>query len=92
MTNACGLLSLSGVLACVLANPYAASAQATPSAPATQSATTPAATAPAEPQLEPQGYTYAPDGRRDLFVSMVRRGSDAQKPAIGATGTTRAPG
>jgi type IV pilus assembly protein PilP len=34
--------------------------------------------------LEPQGYTYTPEGRRDPFVSLLRRGSEAQKPALGA--------
>ena len=36
---------------------------------------TPPAAAPVEP-LEPQGYTYNPEGRRDPFVSLVRRGAD----------------
>ena len=26
--------------------------------------------------LEPQGFTYSPEGRRDPFVSLLRRGSD----------------
>jgi len=34
--------------------------------------------------LEPQGYTYNPEGRRDPFVSLLRRGREAQKPAAGA--------
>jgi Tfp pilus assembly protein PilP len=34
----------------------------------------------APPALEPQGYTYDPAGRRDPFVSLLRRGGDAQKP------------
>jgi Tfp pilus assembly protein PilP len=33
---------------------------------------------------EPQGYTYNPDGRRDPFVTLLRRGSDSQRtPAEG---------
>ena len=36
--------------------------------------------------LEPQGFTYSPEGRRDPFVSMLRRGSDTTQ-----TGT-RPPG
>ena len=36
---------------------------------------------PAPPALEPQGYTYDPAGRRDPFVSLVRRGGDTQKSA-----------
>ena len=34
--------------------------------------------------MEPQGYTYNPEGRRDPFVSLLRRGREAQKPAAGA--------
>jgi Tfp pilus assembly protein PilP len=29
--------------------------------------------------VEPQGYTYNPDGRRDPFVSLLRRGADTQR-------------
>jgi Tfp pilus assembly protein PilP len=43
----------------------------------------PAVTVPAGPQLEPQGYTYNPEGRRDPFVSLLRRGTDAQRPTLG---------
>ena len=35
------------------------------------------------PELEPQGYTYDPQGRRDPFVSLLRRGSDVQRPTLG---------
>jgi len=65
----------------------AAAAQATPPAPAQTAAApaTPAATgAAAKPQtdqtqavIEPQGFSYSPEGRRDPFVSLLRRGSDA---------------
>ena len=44
--------------------------------------TPPAQPAPAAPQttaVEPQGYAYEPQGRRDPFVSLVRRGTDAQR-------------
>jgi hypothetical protein len=34
--------------------------------------------------LEPQGYTYNPAGRRDPFVSLVRRGSDVPGSGVGA--------
>ena len=45
----------------------------------------PAKTAPAaDPLQEPQGYTYNADGRRDPFVSLLRRGSDSQKLPDGA--------
>jgi hypothetical protein len=38
--------------------------------------------------LQPQGYTYDPAGRRDPFVSLVRRGAEAPGTATG----TRPPG
>lgn len=34
--------------------------------------------------LEPQGFDYDPDGRRDPFVSLVRRGADASRSATGS--------
>ena len=55
--------------------PATPSAPAVPHAPATPDAS--AAAAPgAPPAVEPQGYTYDPQGRRDPFVSLLRRGSD----------------
>jgi hypothetical protein len=59
----------------------------TPAAPATTTA--PPAATPAAPgakgateekkadALEPQGYTYNPEGRRDPFVSLLRRGAES---------------
>jgi len=46
---------------------------------------TPARAAPAAvaPELEPQGYTYSPGGRRDPFISLLRRGSNTLKPTLG---------
>jgi Tfp pilus assembly protein PilP len=38
--------------------------------------------------IEPQGYTYDPQGRRDPFISLVRRGAETGGTAPG----TRAPG
>ena len=38
--------------------------------------------------LEPQGFDYNPEGRRDPFVSLMRRGTDATRSAPG----TRGPG
>ena len=53
---------------------------ATPTAPKPP---LPAASAPrAGPALEPQGYTYSPDGRRDPFVSWLQRGAESQ-PTLG---------
>ena len=78
------------------AKPPAAPATQAPQAAAPKAAAPPApqAAAPAAPgapaatesgpQLEPQGYTYDPAGRRDPFVSLMRRGSDTQKPTLGA--------
>ena len=62
-----------------------AHAQAAP--PATPAPAAPAAAAPQAPQtvaekaasaVEPQGYTYNPEGRRDPFVSLLRRGLSAK--------------
>jgi type IV pilus assembly protein PilP len=47
-------------------------------------ATTAPATAPGASPVEPQGYTYDPQGRRDPFVSMLRRGSEV--PHTGGPG------
>ena len=69
----------------VASAPVAASAPAAASTPA--NAASPAAAA-APPPLEPQGFTYDPQGRRDPFVSLLRRGSDAQRPS----GSTRPSG
>jgi Tfp pilus assembly protein PilP len=44
------------------------------------SAQAPAAPA-AIPVVEPQGYTYNAEGRRDPFVSLTRRGSDPAQSA-----------
>ena len=73
---------------------------ATPSA-ATPSAAPPAATAAekavaaaktvaekAEDAAEPQGFNYNPEGRRDPFVSLMRRGLDARANAPKASGIT----
>jgi Tfp pilus assembly protein PilP len=35
--------------------------------------------------VEPQGYTYNPEGRRDPFVSLLRRGSDVARTVGVAT-------
>ena len=55
------------------------------SAPVTPTSTpTPAVPAAAGPELEPQGYTYSPGGRRDPFISLLLRGSQTQRPSVGA--------
>src|SRR6266550_571722 len=74
-------------VACMCATPAIARAQATPARPAPAPAPAPAATpAPAPAAVEPQGYTYDPQGRRDPFVSLLRRGGDLSRggTAIGA--------
>jgi Tfp pilus assembly protein PilP len=95
MLSTLRLPSLTVALALV-ASPYAAYAQSRPStaakaesaagSKASEPVQTPQA-APAQtangaggPQLEPQGYTYDPAGRRDPFVSLLRRGADPQNP------------
>jgi Tfp pilus assembly protein PilP len=57
----------------------AATAAAPAPVPAATVAGAPAAAATAKdtaPVIEPQGYTYNPDGRRDPFISLLRRGAD----------------
>jgi Tfp pilus assembly protein PilP len=51
---------------------------AAPSTPGTPVAATPA---PAEP--ESPGFTYNPEGRRDPFVSLLRRGGAGLGPTVG---------
>lgn len=51
--------------------PVPAAAAAVVGAPAV-----PAVAKDAAPVIEPQGYTYNPDGRRDPFISLLRRGAD----------------
>lgn len=64
-----------------------ASAQTPPpaAAPAAQ-APAPAAAKPAPAvadAVQPQGYTYDPDGRRDPFVSLLRRGAEVTRDPNG---------
>ena len=60
------------------AAPVAAPAPAQPGAPV-EAGTPAAAPAPSadEAKAAPQGYTYKAEGRRDPFVTLVKRGSDA---------------
>ena len=54
-----------------------------PSCPRVGSAAGPTPS-PAGPELEPQGYTYNPAGRRDPFVSLLRRGGgNPLNPTLG---------
>lgn len=75
-------------------------AQAAPPAPAAQAAAPAAATPAAEASPddksakdEPQGFTYNPEGRRDPFVSLQRRGLDSRSSGpkmagLGGLGTS----
>jgi Tfp pilus assembly protein PilP len=60
--------------------PAAPGAAAQPEAPAAQ----PPAGEDSAASPEPGGFTYNPEGRRDPFMSLLRRGTDAQRGAIGA--------
>jgi type IV pilus assembly protein PilP len=74
----------------------AASPAAAPAAAGAPAAAAPIAQAPAKDTagvvkpdaVEPQGFTYNPEGRRDPFVSLLRRGSDSSttKRAAGLGG------
>lgn len=55
--------------------PQAPSAAPSPTAPGQP----PAAVAPPS-----QGFTYNPEGRRDPFLSLIRRGGDSQRSGVGA--------
>lgn len=57
------------------AAPPAPAAQPTPTAPAAG-----AAEAQKSDAAEPQGFTYNPEGRRDPFVSLLRRGASDAPP------------
>jgi len=57
-----------------------ASGGKTPAAPAGQAPAAAPATLP-----EPQGFTYNPEGRRDPFVSLIRRGGTGLNPTIGGS-------
>jgi type IV pilus assembly protein PilP len=76
-----------------------AHAQAAPPAAPDAAPAAPAAAAPAAPTAEdqtandksasaaePQGFTYNPEGRRDPFVSLVRRGVDSTGPKMAGLG------
>jgi len=72
---ACGLVLLLGAAAHAQTPPRPTTA--TPAQPAAPRATTPVP-APAVPPAP--AYSYNPDSRRDPFVSLLRRGSDINRP------------
>ena len=76
------------ILAVTVAAAKPVSGQAPAAAPGTPrpaAVTTPATQVPA---LEPTGYTYDPSGRRDPFISLVRRTASA----LGTSATSRPAG
>ena len=77
-------ISLLTIGAAILAaTPVSGQAPAPAPAPAT-----PAAVTTQVPALEPQGYDYKPAGRRDPFISLVRRTAEA----LGTSATSRPTG
>ena len=68
-----------GIALCVLMAAAAASAGQGSSSPQAASAAQAVRT---DQLVEPPGFAYTPEGRRDPFVSLVRRGSD---PRSGST-------
>jgi Tfp pilus assembly protein PilP len=52
--------------------------------PPSPAAPAPEGQAPATTPLEPVGFTYNPEGRRDPFVSLVRRGTTTTRGGVGA--------
>lgn len=75
LTSTCIALLLAASVA--VAQNAPAKAPATGGAAPAQTATTPPAKDGASsPALEPQGFTYNPEGRRDPFISLMRRGAD----------------
>lgn len=76
------LLLLSTVFALAVSTPTAVHAQTPAEAPAPAST---AAVPPSNVPSPPADYAYAPDGRRDPFVSMVNRGVEMPvKPVVKA--------
>jgi Tfp pilus assembly protein PilP len=67
--------------------PAAAQATAGTVAPAAQAPAPAHPAVPASAAEQPSGFTYRADGRRDPFVSLLRRGADPQAPSA-----SRAPG
>ena len=69
----------------LLAAAVARAGQGAPPAPQPPKSAAPATAAPAaaggEQAAAPQGYSYDPAGRRDPFVSLLRRGGDSRGPA-----------
>jgi Tfp pilus assembly protein PilP len=70
---------VAAALALSVAPAWTATTTQKPAEPATAPDAGPA---PADAPIEtPQGFTYTPEGRRDPFVSLLRRGTDVQSAA-----------
>ena len=85
-------LPAAALILAVAAGTTGVAAQPAPpaNAPAATATTTTKPANPADaPPTPPSNYTYAPEGRRDPFVSLINRGSTGQK---GAPGVVRAEG
>lgn len=76
------------LLVALVAVPLSAAQAPAGQAPAGKAPAAPAAPAPAggaqAAGTEPQGFTYNPEGRRDPFVSLLRRGGTGLNPTIGS--------
>ena len=78
------LFLLAALIVVVPAVTVVAQAPSQPSPPQVAGGQAPAPVAPAAPAPpESQGFTYAPEGRRDPFVSLIRRGGTGLGPTIG---------
>jgi type IV pilus assembly protein PilP len=65
-----------------------AQAAAAPVVPTTAPAGQGAAAEKKSDALEPQGFTYSPEGRRDPFVSLLRRGATSPETGTRVAGLT----
>jgi type IV pilus assembly protein PilP len=89
-------LSLTLIAVTVIAALPAMTTARAQAAPAAAPAATPAVVTPATPAqnvaekgsdaAEPQGFNYNPDGRRDPFVSLLRRGDAGAGPKVAGLG------
>jgi type IV pilus assembly protein PilP len=77
-------LSLVATVAYAQAAPPASPAPAAPAAAAQPPQAPPVEKT--QSAAEPQGYTYNPEGRRDPFVSLLRRGTDNRNAGVKIAG------
>ena len=79
--RALSFITMLTVACATVAMPAMAQTAAAPPAAATAPAKKP--TTNLADAVEPQGYTYDPQGRRDPFVSLMRRGSEVTRDTSG---------